>query len=389
MGAIGHSVLWLAVPELALCLAAGCSSPRDDACHTVTTTPVGWTEQTPAGSPEALFSSFSGTCQAPFRWDASGWAGIATVEPPQGQSTLTATVALDSSSARWVAGTGMCQSLLQVDGTVTLALPEGEVAHQQPVTIGADPGEVTTSLSFALQEKDFGSWVSVQKSNPQSSLSMLVGVTALARGCSGEVTLNTQSGTGEGFGAAGRFATWSDTGCGVGQSAVRLDQPWQGIDLAATVAASFGQVTLPGTWKGAGATTLSLRTSLPAEVACADAARNGVSVVTIPADIVANSADGLVYGLSGRGNIRVSTSQAGAVQLELGLSTDLSCANETDPLPYGRADCATVSKVTAQLSLARSYTEPSFARGRLDFYVYQRPSSVGAANRTDELVLGP
>jgi hypothetical protein len=213
MEAKSHGAGWLVVPGLILYLAAACSPP-DDSCHPrTTTTPVGWTEQTPLGSPEALFSRFSGSCQAPFHWDASGWgAGTVTVEPPQGQSTLTATVALDLSSASWVtqSGTGMCPpSALAVQGTVTLELLEGEVVHQQPVTIGAVPGMTPTRLNFGLEEGGWGSWVSIRKTDPQSSISMLIEVTPLAEGCSGQMILNWQNRSGSG--AVGIFATWSDT----------------------------------------------------------------------------------------------------------------------------------------------------------------------------------
>jgi hypothetical protein len=219
---------------------------------------------------------------------------------------------------------------------------------------------------------------------------MTIWVTALDLACSGEIQLSWRGARGDvSLGGTGQFATWSDTGCGVGQSAVRLDQPWQGIDLAATISATFGQVTLPGTWSGGGATTLSLATSLPDDVACAEVAGNGLSEVTIPADIVASTADGLVRGLSGRGNIRVTANQAGWWELQLSLSTDMSCASETDALPYAGADCATVSKVTAQLSITRSAANPTSDSGTLDLYAYQRQAPAGAAARWDELVLGP
>ena len=50
---------------------------------------------------------------------------------------------------------------LQVDGTVTLELPEGTVAEERPVTISAEAGMIPTSLEFALKEEEFGLWVSI------------------------------------------------------------------------------------------------------------------------------------------------------------------------------------------------------------------------------------
>ena len=201
---------------LASCLAplAGCSSDCGCAvqqCQVKTTTAVAWTEQSQLGTPEQLFSSLAGSCQAPFHWAGSGF-GAETVDPPQGQSTLTATLALDSSSARWVThtSTAMCPDALQVDGTVTLELPEGKIADQQPVTLGASAESVSTSLSFVLNQKDFGPWVSIRKSDPQTSLQMTIKMTALNLGCSGEIQLgsSTPQGNGAASGAVGRFAAW-------------------------------------------------------------------------------------------------------------------------------------------------------------------------------------
>jgi hypothetical protein len=189
----------------------GCSSNCgcvEQQCQAKTTTPVAWTEQSHLGTPEQLFSSLAGSCQAPFHWADSG----ATVDPPQGQSTLTATVALDSSSARWVTytNTGLCPEALQVDGTVTLELPEGKIADQRPVTLGASAGTVTSRLSFVLNEEDFGPWVSIRKSDPQTSFRMTIDMTTINSGCSGEIQLgsSTSQGNNATVGAVGRFAAW-------------------------------------------------------------------------------------------------------------------------------------------------------------------------------------
>ena len=185
-------------------------------CQPSSTTPVAWTDQTALGSPEAIFSPFAGTCQAPFRWDGSAFASAIVVEPTQGASTLTATVVLDPSTARWVTQTpATCSNLLEVDGTVTLALPEGKVADQRPVTISTSAGLAPTGLALSLREEEFGPWVSIGKTDPASSLAMSITVSAIARGCSGQVILSSQRvSNGMGSGGAGPFASWSDTGTG-------------------------------------------------------------------------------------------------------------------------------------------------------------------------------
>jgi hypothetical protein len=93
---------------LSLVAAVGCSSDSTqscggkcvDMCEVAATTPVAWADPTALGSPAQLFSSFAGSCQAPFAWDASGWGGALTVVPAQGKSTLSATVQIDTASAR-------------------------------------------------------------------------------------------------------------------------------------------------------------------------------------------------------------------------------------------------------------------------------------------------
>jgi hypothetical protein len=310
----------------------------------------------------------------------------------QGQSTLTATLVLDPSTARLVTQTpASCPNLLQVDGTVTLALPEGKVADQRPITLSASPGLAPASLSFVLTESDLGPWVSLRKSDPASSLGMSIEVTELGRGCSGQITLTSQKvQNGVGSGMGGPFASWSDTGCGVRQSAVNLGQPWQGIDLAAAVSTAFGNVTLAGTWSDSSATTLALTTSLAATVACAEGLSNGILVATIPVDVVASTADGRVRGLSSAAHVRASVSQGSLWELQLVLGTDLPCASVADTLAYTGADCATVSKVTVTMVFTRRSNNPTSDGGSLEFYVYNRQGAgVGTADRVDRLVLGP
>jgi len=359
-------------------------------CKETSTSAVAWTDSTALGIPGTLFSPFAGTCQAPFKWDASGWSDI-TVVPVQGQSTLTATVVIDQASARWVTRTPeTCGDLLQVDGTVTLALPEGTVASQT-VTLSTSNQATPTALTFTLQEASFGPWVSIQKVDPAATLAMSVQVGALARACSGQITLTYQRvSNGVGMGMAGPLATWSDSGCAVGQDKVDLGQPGQGADIAAAIATTLGQITLSGAWTGGAATTLTLATSVPGTTACAETYTTGASTVIVPVDIVANTADGRVVGLSGRGNIRATTIQGSLTQLQLWLSTDLTCASTADTLSYAAADCATVSKVTAQLGVNRYPTNPTSNGGHLEFYVYDRQSNkTGAADKMDSFVVGP
>jgi hypothetical protein len=205
---------------LSIAAAAGCSSDSAehcgkcaDVCEVAATTPVAWAEQTALGSPAQLFSSFAGTCQAPFQWDASGWGDALTVVPVQGKSTLTAAVEIDTASARLLThAQAGCPDVLEVDGTATLTLPEGKIADHQPFTLGATTGTTLVALGFTVTEANFGTWVSIQKPDPASTLAMPISVTAVGRGCSGQVGLSTNVvHDGIGSGGGGPLGSWSDT----------------------------------------------------------------------------------------------------------------------------------------------------------------------------------
>jgi hypothetical protein len=390
-----HATL-LAALALFLGMANGCSSSSDcgkcvDLCEVRATTPVAWSAPTPLGSAEQVFAAFAGTCQAPFQWDASGWGNTLTVVPAKGSSTVTATVALDPASARLLART--CGDALEIDGLASVELPEGSIARQQPFTVSASAASAPVALSFAVKEADFGPWVSIQKSDPRSTLSMSVSITALAHACSGTVRLGTEVVNGNmGSGASGPLGSWSDTGCGVGTIGVSLAEPWQGIDVAGAIAASLDQATLSGTWNDGAATTLALAVAPATTVVCAETFSTGMAVLTVPVNVAATSADGRVRELAGAGSVRVSVNQGTLWNLELNLSTDLACATQADVLPYTSASCTTASKVTAQLHFNRYPNGLSADGGSLELYVYDRQSATagtGAADRVDRLTLAP
>jgi len=219
-----HHPIILTVLGLCLGSASGCSSSSSvnpcgkcaDTCVVSATTPVGWSDQTSLGSPEQHFSPFAGTCQAPFHWDASGWGSSLTVVPVQGTSTLTATVVVDSTSARLLThaqGQALCPDVLEIDGVATLDLPEGKVADHQPFTLSVTAGLEPGLISFVVKEADIGAWVSIKKPDPASTLSMSITVGALARGCSGQVGLSTQVvHNGVGNGGGGPLGSWSNGG---------------------------------------------------------------------------------------------------------------------------------------------------------------------------------
>lgn len=194
--------------------AAGCASDcacgNPDPCQVTATASVTPGAQTPIGTSEQVFALFNGTCKAPFHWDGAG-SSFVTVQPLQGQSTLTVTVAVDLSSARWQTrrATPMCSDTMEAQGTVTLELPEGKIADRRPVTLSASAATGPTALYFRLNEADFGPWIALRKSDPQASLSMDVRVTAMGSSCAGSIELAYERVQGSfGSAAGGPFAAW-------------------------------------------------------------------------------------------------------------------------------------------------------------------------------------
>jgi hypothetical protein len=381
----------------ALCLACGSSEPDGkqvntrggDACEVISTSPVAWSDPTALGVPSTLFAPFVGTCQAPLKWDAGGLTEL-LVAPVRGQSILTATVVVDQTSVRRASRTLGCGDVLEADGTVTLTLPEGQVTNNQPVTLVASGGETPSTLRFTLKEESFGPWVSIQKVNPATTSWMTFQVSAPTRACSGTIMLNYELVSGKvAMGSGAQLASWSDTGCPVGQEQVDLAQAGLGTDVAAAIATDFGRISIAGTWADGTATTLAVATSVPGPTACVEQA-NGIRTVTVPVDVVASTADGRITRLAGKGNVRAEANQDGLLALQLWSSTELLCASTVDTLAYASASCATVSRVTAQLGVNRYPINPSANSTGLNLYIYDRAGDgSGAASKVDSFRVRP
>jgi hypothetical protein len=156
------------------------------------------------------------------------------------------------------------------------------------------------------------------------------------------------------------------------------------VDLAGAIDTAFNQTGLAGDWDDGVGTTVDLGVSIAPGQICAEPIGD-YTVVVVPVDVVANSADNRVASLSGRGTVRATVAAGVLSQLQLWLSTDLICGSTTELLAYRTVDCSQVSSVTAQLGANRYQSGND--QGRLELYVYQRNSnaSPGAADRVDRL----
>ena len=377
----------------------GGAAAGSDRCQVVSSTLAAWTDLADAGISEQAFSAMVGTCSAPFTWDASGWTGTLTVNPPTGSSTITATVTLNQSSLRLVQ-TGatasapeaykyLCRSSrFEVDALVTLALPGSNVVVDYPATLTVGDGNAPSNLQFVVDSAQFGSWLAVAQLGAGTTVMMTVEMAPINQACSGNITMTTttsQGSSGTGF-AQGSFASWSDTGCKVGTAPVDLSQPYQGVDITAAIGNAFNKTNLTAGWDDDSVTTLNLGVSVTPGLVCAEATGSN-TVVTVPVNIQANTADNRVVSLAGQGTVRASFVGGALNDLELWLSTDLTCQSTTDVLPYRSVDCGQVRSVTAQLGTNRYLNAPTQDFGRLELYVYERNStaSPGAADRVDRL----
>jgi hypothetical protein len=378
---------------------ASAAGALGDGCELVSTTSVGWTEQTDFGAPSEVFGALAGSCEAPFSWDGSGWSDMATVDPATGQSTISATVEVDKASARWVEQApegstldSFCEPVLEVDGKVTLELTEGTIVRAEPVTIAVDEPTPPLGIVFSLNQGEFGNWVSVETQDETAQVTMSVEMMPVSDVCTGNVTLSvavSQGGRGMGAGQSG-FAQWSETGCGVGQYAVDLDETYEGVDLPAAVQDAFDGQRFDVTWQQDGKDT---KLDLALEVAETDVCAEDsglMPIVVLPVDIELSTADGLV-DLSGRGTVRASVEDGVVQHLELWMSADFACQSEADTLPYDAVDCAGSDSMTAQFGLNYSPDGiPPYTGGEL-LYLYVHPrdstSPSGAFDRVDELEL--
>jgi len=382
----------------------GSSSETADnyGCLVTSTTPLAWTATSVWGTPEQVFARFAGTCQAPFDWNSS-WSGYSlSVAPPSGADTLTATVDIDTTSARWKAQRALpsgplemrpaCDGLLEVDASVSLVLSSGAVVAEKKVTLSARSAQAPTLITLSLSEAQFGNWISIAKKKVASAetLWMDIQVYPVGASCAGSVRLVIEQPPGDAqSGISGRLASWSDSGCAEEKTAVPLDTPYQGIDFHDAVASAFSEATIPGRWSLGGEATSLILNATPNGVGCAEHFFGG-GEVTIPVVIAASTADKRIQGLTGTGTIGATFGDARVSVLRLDLYLQQPCSSNTLPAAYPPADCATMERIGFDLHFNRYPPQGSPNSGYLSVYQYQRGVDAGGwVDLVDELVLGP
>lgn len=365
-------------------------------CEVVSTTPVGWNETTELGTPAAAFGDVSGSCTAAFEWDGSG--SSLALSPERGSGLLTATVAVREGSARWVeqreseAASGLarpqCDPFLEIDAAVTLVLEDAELAREvlTPVRFDAatDAPRVQVDLTPAMVED----WLTIT-APADTTVTLATTLGPIGSECAGEMALTSQTSEGNrGEGSVmGSFASWSDTPCGMGETAVALTGADAPSDLVAALASAFGDFSAPASWDDESSTTVHLEVTTAATVGCARTLESFTELASIPVELTLWTDDGRLVDFDAAGELRAVLTAEGLRELQFTSSATLPCAGAATLAPYPAADCAEVATVEVSLVGTHYPTEPDTDGGLFEAYIFLRESAAapGAADSVSSL----
>ena len=358
---------------------------------------LGWDAANAVGiTPEVAFGSAGGTCKTTLHWSPVTATELAT--PPASLETpLVVSVAFDPQSARIIGddpalAARHCAPQLQASATVQLASDDGLLRVQQVATVvyGAASGRGRFSLSLPLSAGMPGVAVALL---PNESASLSIQLDGASSTCSGELWLSREmSGPDprESRGSSGRLASWSNSSCPLGQSAVDLaatdgtDRP----STAALIEQYFGDLKLHGTWSDGPASDLTVTTSLSSTSACRDDGPQ--KAVSAPVQVTYASADGRVRAHTTQANVRIDGDSSRKLQLYV--DETLTCESMSSELSYAPVDCSLLDHVTLQLGLqvSEGAVGQELSWG-LDAYEYLRVSQAApaAADNVRKLVSSP
>jgi hypothetical protein len=360
--------------------------PRSEA------SPIAWDDASELGvSPAEAFAGASGSCQAPFQWDASG--SSADVTPVSGSAEMEVELTVDQDSVMLRrfdthdAGVveEQCRPIFEAQAELHLRSDDGVFEFHDTVDVAsrARGGVLPMFASVALADHE-GSLVVELADNERSELSFqLAG--ADPDGCVGEVSMTVTSSRGNlGMATRGPIGSWSNTGCGLAEENVALDDPFaddSNGSLREMVLARFADLQVPGTWDDGSPTELSLSVEVPGDRVCREATETGAALV--PVRVTYATEDGAITEhTTEAATVRVSSLPRRQEPLELWISETLRCADESDSLPYTLADCETLESVELQLGINDEGARLSSGEG-LNAYEYHRD---GAGNGgADEL----
>jgi hypothetical protein len=307
---------------------------------------VAWDAPTSLGKTAAeAFGAVSGTCTAPLSWDATGLGGDLVITPAMESSSVMVSITVDETSARLVSsgpgGFGPPPTLM-VDASVHVASDDGALVADGTSTFSYFSDHLDDRLQFTVPVDKLGGTLSITPKDPKTSVQLAFDVDAITNGCAGDVRIETAMavGTNGGEGSSGAFASWSDTGCPVGQMRVDVDK--------AMITNAWGQQRYYGTWDDGTTTEFDVWIYTTPDTACLDPAfLNGNAMFTT--SITYGTTDKRLQYHAASGDVNVS----GGTLRSLDTTEQFTC-DTSSTLPYTPDDCVSFSRVTLQLSLATS-----------------------------------
>jgi hypothetical protein len=226
---------------------------------------------------------------------------------------------------------------------------DGTFAETGTATVRYDAGGINP-ISFTEQSSDIGGSLSIKPKDGKTGVELSYQVGPFEQGCAGEISLDTWSSSGNMVsGASGGFASWSSTGCKVGEKLVGLDA---GIGnappLSAEAMRAWKQATYSGTWDDGSSTELTLSIGALPPAACGreTSMNHTVDQISFPVQVTYQTTDG-----------RVAPHTASATlydlrfMLHLGISEDFACSTRDSTLPYSLADCNALSRINVLVGL--------------------------------------
>jgi hypothetical protein len=377
----------------------GCGGTRCgdlDPCADAGTEAVDWMQTLDGGdSPEQVFASAEGSCEAPFTWDGAGHEPH-TVDPPSGESTVTVTVELDRDSARVNRSTSRgatgsrCEAVLAVDGRASVRTDDGVFDDEADVTLTVRESGGSSSFGFQVALEDIGGTLSVALGERESG-TLSYQLSGADAACAGEVNLGITSSRGNlGMSSRGTLASWSSSGCPVGESPFDPGEPAvQGTaSVAETITAVWTDASYPGEWDDGEPTELNVSVEVLDRVACRQARDDGA--VLIPVRATYGTADGRIEPHAVDATVRATFGKNGETRgLALWIDDALRCEDVSDVLPYTLAGCDELEAVQIQLGIDSNNGAITFSDSGLNAYEEHREGTAqaGGADRLRTLVL--
>jgi len=382
--------------------AVGGDSNLDEGCTVVSEEPIGWTEKSAIGlSPQEVLGEVAGNCQAPFRWDATGWNDALRVDPERGETTVEVTIEVDQESAVFItrepddSTNGIdspCDPVFEVLAEVSLKTEDGAFNENQSVTVTYRKDYPIPIIDFTEHAKHLEGTLSIEASENWDA-SLFFQIMPIQKECAGRVGLSAERKVSdkesEGVGQI-EFARWSTSNCEFGTLPVDLAEPYGEVVLKDEIEMLWGDAIYHGVWDDERSTEYHFEVDLASDTGCLEEMESR-SVVSVPISITSSSSDGRIIHMTGEGLLHATFENDFVLtQLQFSTSEEIACEESFD-LSYASIDCSDVDFVTAQLILNQYYRYEGTNGGSVELYVHNleelSDAAPGAADSVPRLQL--